>query len=161
MMADTFLYAEGTVFAIPLRNGGYARGVVARAAPEEACVFGYFFGPKQTSVDNLGMDDMLPENAILSGIFGDLGLMNGEWQVIGSLLDWQREEWPMPDFVRRDPIGKRAWRVHYSDVDPSVIESEEPTSFDTNLPPNVSSGYGSIELKLTKLLSLQTPVKAR
>lgn len=151
-MSNAFPYAEGTVFSVPLREGGFARGIVARAAPEEACIFGYFFGPKVGSVADLDMDNISPENAILSVISGDLGLMNGEWQVIGLLPDWQREAWGMPDFVRRDPIGKRAWRVRYSDNDPSKIESEEPTDFDTNLPPNWSSGYGSVELKLTKLL---------
>lgn len=151
-MSGTFPYSEGTVFSVPLREGGFARGIVARAAPLEACIFGYFFGPKQASVAELGLEDMRPENAILSAIFGDLGLMNGEWTVIGALPNWQRKEWPMPDFVRRDDIGKRAWRVRYSDNDPSKVESEQPTDFDTNLPPNWSSGYGSVELKLTMLL---------
>ena len=151
-MAEALPYSEGSVFSVPLREGGCARGIVARAAPEGVTLFGYFFGPKMKSVTDLNMDELSPENAVLSVVFGDLGLMNGEWSVIGALPDWQREEWPMPDFVRRDDIGKRAWRVRRSDNDPSVVESEEPTDFDTNLPPNWSSGYGSVELKLTKLL---------
>lgn len=151
-MAEALPYSEGSVFSVPLREGGCARGIVARAAPEGVTLFGYFFGPKHASVSELGMEDIRPENAILSVIFGDLGLMNGEWSVIGALPDWQREEWPMPDFVRRDPIGKRAWRVRRFDIDPSVVECEEPTDFDTNLPDNWAWGYGAVELKLTKLL---------
>lgn len=151
-MTNAFPYTEGTVFVVPLRNGGYARGIVARAAPEGACLFGYFFGPKMASPEELSFENIEPEKAIMTPIFGDLGLLNGEWTVIGTLPDWRRDVWPMPDFVRRDPIGKRAWRVRYTDDDPSKIESEESVPFDTNLLPNLSSGYGAVELKLTKLL---------
>ena len=151
-MIETLPYSEGTVFTVPLRNGGYARGVVARAAPEGRVLFGYFFGPKLNSPENAVTDDLKPEDAILSVIFGDLGLINGEWNIIGAVSKWDRNLWPMPDFVRRDPIMKRAWRVRYSDSDPSQLEGEEPVAFDTNLPPNISSGYGAVELKLTKLL---------
>ncbi len=53
------------------------------------------------------MEDIRPENAILSVMFGDLGLINGEWDIIGQLPNWQRGEWAMPDFVRRDPIRQK------------------------------------------------------
>jgi hypothetical protein len=145
-------YSEGAVFAVPLRNGGYARGVVARAGPEGKVLFGHFFGPRLDSVDQVNLEGIEPGKSILSVIFGDLGLINGEWRLIGSMPNWQRGAWSMPDFVRRDPIGKRAWRVRRSDVDPLKIESEVPVEFDTDLPPNLSSGYGAVELKLTKLL---------
>ena len=42
-------YSEGSVFLVPLRNGGYARGVVARATGEGKGLFGYFFGPRLAS----------------------------------------------------------------------------------------------------------------
>jgi hypothetical protein len=151
-MTEILPYSEGTAFAVPLRSGGFARGVVARAAPDGRVLFGYFFGPKLESPEDAVMDDLKPENSILSLIFGDLGLINGEWRIVGSFPQWNRDLWPMPDFVRRDPIMKRAWRVRYSDSDPSRLESEEPIAFDTNLPPNTSSGYGAVELKLTRLL---------
>jgi hypothetical protein len=137
---------------IPLRCGGFARGVVARAAPEGAVLFGFFFGPKLFSVSEASTEGLQPEMAVAQMILGDLGLMKGEWPIIGSLPNWQRSMWGMPDFVRRDPLGKRAWRVRRSDSDPSEIESEEPVEFDTNLPAYSASGYGAVELKLTKLL---------
>jgi hypothetical protein len=37
-------YSEGSVFLVPLRKGGYARGVVARASPKGKGLLGYFFG---------------------------------------------------------------------------------------------------------------------
>jgi Immunity protein 26 len=125
---------------------------VARAAPEGKILFGHFFGPKLNSLDEVNLEDIEPGKSILSVIFGDLGLINGEWRIIGSLPNWKRGAWSMSDFVRRDPISKRAWRIRYSDVDPSKLESEVPTEFDTNLPADLTSGYGAVELKLTKLL---------
>ena len=151
-MVDVLPYTEGTVFSLPLREGGFARGVVTRAAPEGAVLYGYFFGPKLSSPDERREDRLRPDTAIAQMIFGDLGLLNGEWKIIGELPNWDRDAWPMPDFVRRDPVGKRAWRVRRSDTDPSKIDSEEPVSFETNLPPNTSSGYGAVEIKLTQLL---------
>ena len=152
MMVEVLPYKEGTVFAFPLRKGGFARGIVARAAPEGAVLYGYFFGPKLSSPEEAQSDSLRPDTAVAQMIFGDLGLLNGEWKILGSLPDWQRDDWRMPDFVRRDPVGKRAWRVRRSDADPSKIDSEEPVMFETNLPPNISSGYGAVEIKLTQIL---------
>ena len=151
-MSEILPYSEGTIFAIPLRDGGYARGIVARAAPEGAVLFGYFFGPRISTPNELGEVGIQPEKAVSRMIFGDLGLLNGEWKIIASLHEWERSAWKMPDFVRRDPKLNRAWRVRRSDDDPSKMEMEEPVEFDVDLPPNISSGYGSVELKLTRLL---------
>lgn len=151
-MTEELPYTEGTIFSLPLREGGFARGVVARAAPEGAVLYGYFFGPKLSSPNEAQSDGLRPDMAVAQMIFGDLGLLNGEWTILGSLPNWQRGDWSMPDFVRRDPIGKRAWRIRRSDTDPSKIDREEPVPFDTNLPPNTSSGYGAVEIKLTQIL---------
>src|SRR5580765_7399095 len=117
-------YSEGTVFSVPLSSGGYARGVVARASAVGG-LFGYFFGPLLRSDNTAGFSDLNPEKAILRVRFGDLGLINGEWPICGQLGNWDRAQWPMPDFVRRDPLGhKKPIRVRYSNSDPNKIESE-------------------------------------
>jgi len=152
MVREVLPYSEGTFFVLPLQHGGFARGVVARMAPQGAVLYGYFFGPKLQSLDHVSTDDLQPETAVAQMIFGDLGLIKGEWGILGPLPDWKRSDWPMPDLVRRDPIGRRAWRVRRSDRNPSIIESETPTPFETNLPPNYSWGYGAVQAKLTKLL---------
>lgn len=146
-------YREGSWFALPLREGGYAIGVVARMAPEGRIVLAYLFGPKRDAVPVLSeVENLRAEDAVKCLRVGDLGLVNGEWPVIG-VAHWVREDWPMPSFVRRDPLSKRAWLVRYSDTDPRQIEQED-------LLPNEASaleeaslcGYGSVEIKLTKLL---------
>ena len=146
-------YSEGSVFLVPLRNGGYARGVVARATPKGKGLFGYFFGPRLVSPDNAVFDDLDPAKAVLQVRFGDLGLINGEWSIVGTLPDWDRSKWAMPDFVRRDPLGKRKpVLVRYSDTDPMRRETEYPLDDDSGLATDSLSGYGAVELRLTKLL---------
>jgi hypothetical protein len=146
-------YVEGSVILVPLRNGGFARGVVARATQNGKGVFGYFFGPRLVSAKGAAIDDLDPAKAILRVRFGDLGLINGEWQVLGNVPKWNRAEWPMPDFVRRDPLGVLKPRlVRYSDDDPNRIEAEQVIDDDAGLPTDSASGYGAVEIKLTKLL---------
>ena len=59
----------------------------------------------------------------------------------------------MPDFARRDPLGRMKPRlVRYSDDDPSRREAEYAIDDDSGLPTDSLSGYGAVEIKLTKLL---------
>jgi hypothetical protein len=128
-------YSEGSVFLVPLRKGGYARGVVARASPKGKGLLGYFFGPRLSSADIAKVDNLDPNSAMLRVIFGDLGLINGEWQILGVVPNWDRTQWPMPDFVRRDPLGRRKpMLVRYSDAGPMRIEAEFPVDDDSGLP---------------------------
>jgi len=148
----TLPYSEGTVFLVPLRNGGYARGVVARASSGGKGLFGYFFGPRLVAAENAEITGLDPTNALLRVRFGDLGLISGEWMVLGQLCNWDRSKWPMPDFVRRDPLRKRAWLVRYSDNNPMCVESEHPTDFDSDLGTDSGYGYGAVETELTRLI---------
>jgi len=146
-------YSESSVFLIPLRNGGYARGVVARSSDEGKVLLGYFFGPRLASTNGVALDDLDPANAILRVRFGDLGIVKGEWPVVGTVPNWDRSNWPMPEFVRRDDLSRKAWLVRYSDDDPNRIEAEDPTDFDSKLGRDSLSGYGAVEIILTKLFS--------
>ena len=147
-------YSEGTVFLVPLRDDGFARGVVARSSDEGKAIFGYFFGPRIASIDEARLSDLEPEKAIKRLMFGDLGLINGEWPVVGAVPNWNRAEWPMPDFVRRDPLGRmKPVLVRHCDTDPLCIEVEYPIDDDTGLETDALSGYGAVEIRLTKLLA--------
>jgi hypothetical protein len=147
-------YSEGTLFFVPLRTGGFARGVVARCSREGKVIWGYFFGPLLPTTDVAEPVTLNPKDAILCLMFGDLGLINGKWPILGKIANWIRSEWPMPIFVRKDPLGiKPSIRVQYSDTDTCVIVAESPVTDVTGLRPDLMSGYGSVEIKLTKLLS--------
>lgn len=146
-------YKEGTWFAVPLcTGGGYGIGVVARA--KRTCILGYFFGPRREDIPKLEDVSLLkPDSALLAIRVGDLGLVNGEWPIIGESSSWNREDWPMPIFIRREPISLRNWLVYYADTDPSkrIKEVQEPNDR-PDLTPDSLSGYGAAEAKLTKLL---------
>jgi len=149
-------YSEGDCFYIPLRNGGYARGVVARMNGN-GIIFGYFFGPKINHSADVSIDDGLsPKQAILSGQFGDLGLLNGEWGVVGKMPNWSRNKWPMPPFLRVD-TGNSVGVLSTYDENSLKFESEQEIDLSQvdveNTPRDRVMGYGSVEIKLTKILS--------
>ncbi len=149
-------YKEGDWIAVPLRNGGYAVGRVARVSNKiPGGILGYFFGLRYQSVPKIDeLRDINPKEAIGVYIFGDLGLLEGKWKVIGSTEPWQREQWAIPAFVRHEDFTERYWKVIYSDNDPSDLVKEEQISPEEakSLPKNSIYGAGAIEITLSKLL---------
>ena len=147
-------YHEGTWFAVPLRSDGFAVGVVARASKEGRVILCYFFGPCRDQLPKL--EDVKHANhseAIIAHRVGDLGLTSGEWPVIGHSESWDRSKWPVPVFIRRDPLRPLAWRVYRSNDDPNIIIREEATPLEENsLERDSVLGSGAAETVLTKLL---------
>lgn len=149
----TLPYQEGTWFAVPLQHGGFALGVVARATRYGKVILCYFFGPRRKTLPTLSdAESLRPENAAGVWRVGDLGLVNGSWPILGSYPSWNRLEWPMPDYVRRDS-ARRAWRVQYSDTNPNEIISEEREPHDSQLAPNSMRGYVAAAVALDLTLS--------
>jgi hypothetical protein len=145
-------YSEGSLFLVPLRDMGYARGIVSRATKKGKVVFGFFFGPRLGSPSAITEDELFPNRAILCARFGDLGLINGKWLIHSKASNWNRSEWSMPEFVRREPISNKVWRVKYRDDDPNKVEDVSAAYFDATLEPDRMCGHGAIEILLTKLL---------
>jgi hypothetical protein len=150
-------YREGTWFGVPLRQGGFAVGLVARATAKGRVILCYFFGPRRTAVPALSeLERLKPSDAIWVARVGDLALIRGQWPIIGQTESWKRCEWPLPAFVRRDPLSGKAWRVFHSDTDPSLIDREEPETYESSLENDGVYGAGAVELVLTKLLTQET-----
>ena len=146
-------YCEGTWFAVPLRHGGFAVGVVARATIKGKVILCYFYGQRRAVVPALGeVERLKPNDAIRVIRVGDLGLICGEWPIIGQAASWKRSDWPMPVFVRRSPLSRKAWRVYHSDSDPNLIDREEPEPYESTLEDDGVFGAGAAELVLTKAL---------
>jgi Immunity protein 26 len=150
----TLPYREGSWFVLPLRHDGYAVGIVTRVAPQGRIIMAYFFGPKFNEKPALADVAILqPKDAIMRLRIGDLGLINGDWPLLGDMPNWSRHNWPMPSFVRRDDLSKRVWRTTYSDLDPSKLVSEVPMSNPNEyLEQDALHGAGAVELLLTKQL---------
>ena len=149
-------YAEGDCFAVPLRNGGFGVGIVARSNPK-GVFLGYFFGPKRSDIPSIEeLASLVPGDAALVGRCGDLGIVDGSWQILGRVVGWRRAAWPMPVFVRREEITSRSYRVVYDDADPSKLTREEQVEPGAGEgdggPQDGLMGAGFAEKVLTKLL---------
>jgi hypothetical protein len=148
-------YSEGDWFAVPLRDGGFAVGVVARANPK-AALLGYFFGPRREAVPSLEeLAALKASDADLVGKFGHLGLTKGKWPIIGRIPDWDRNDWPMPVFVRYEELTGRSFNVFYDNDDPAKLVREEQVAPGAGEqgPKDGLMGAGYVERVLTRLLT--------
>jgi hypothetical protein len=145
-------YTEGSIFTVPLREGGgFGRGVVARASKRGGILLGYFFGPRLNSIEEAVMDDLIPENAILCKMFSDLGIREGEWKIIGMLPAWDPSEWPMPTFMSR--FSGYFYRVTYDSNDPDLeVSRRMEKEDDTTLEDDGLCGDHALEFLLTQRL---------
>ena len=147
-------YREGTWFAVPLRDGGFGVGVVARANVG-GVLLGYFFGPKHAEVPELSnLAGLRTDDAALIAMFGLLGLKRGDWPVLGRLAGWDRREWPIPVFVRHEELSGRSFQVFYDDDDANKVirEVQVPPSEAGQGPKDGLMGAGFTEKVLTTLL---------
>jgi hypothetical protein len=150
-------YQEGDWFAVPLREGGYAAGIIARAMPhKEGVLLGYFFGPRRDTVPTLDeLSSLSASDAALVERFGDLGILDGTWPLVGHSGEWNRDAWPTPAFGRLEELTGRALKIIYDDADPNRFLREEriePSEL-ASLPKDGLSGAGAVERILTRLLS--------
>jgi hypothetical protein len=151
----TIKYAEGDCFGVPLRDGGFATGLVARANAS-GILLGYFFGPlREVPPEPVALESLRREDAILVGRFGHLGLTGGTWPTLGRLPGWSRDDWPVPVFIRYEELSGRSFRVFYDDADPGSVLREEPTPAGEGEqgPKDGLMGAGFAEKVLTNLLS--------
>jgi len=149
-------YSEGDWFAVPLRDGGFAVGIIARAMPrKEGVLLGYFFGPRRDEVPALEeLGDLSAPDAVMIEMFGDLGLIRGEWPLLGRVNGWDRSAWPTPEFGRFEELTGRAFRVIYDDDNPNRVVREEQVDPNelAGLPKDGLSGAGAVERMLTRML---------
>lgn len=147
-------YGPGDWFAIPLREGGFAHGLVARASEKGGVVLGYFFGPRRRAIERLDdLADRRAADAVRVMRFGDLSLVDGSWPIVGRSPGWDPEDWPMPHFVRRDPLSGRAWAVLYRDDDPSEVRDEVLAVQTDDYDRDSVLGAGAVEVVMTRMLS--------
>jgi Immunity protein 26 len=153
-VAQRLAYEDGDWFAVPLRaDSGFAVGLVARHDGRGG-VIGYFFNARWDKLPTVADVTALgPSDVIRVVRFGDLGLIEGRWPVLGKLEDWEPADWPMPVFGRRD-ISGQAFRVTYPPEDLAAPTREEPISDGECdvLPRDALGGSGAVERVLTALL---------
>jgi hypothetical protein len=155
-------FKEGDWFAVPLepRAAGFGIGRAARVSPSEGIIFGYFFALRFQSIPSLQeLQSLKPEQAIWHKSFGPMGLLEGEWPIIGQAGEWLRENWPMPWLVHRDVDTQRPDRLtRYDDGDPLMAveeifihgsASDEEIAPYENLPEDGLAGHVYVERVLS------------
>lgn len=151
-------YGEGQWFAVPLRTGGYAPGILVRGSPKFKGGLGYFFPfrydqpPAATAVGHLD-----PRQAILIHWFGDLGIIEGRWPLINTDRPFRREDWPVPRFGRVHAVDPNSGYVtEYSQDDDGsrvpIAETRVPVAEIAGLPEVGTASAGFIEVKLAMLI---------
>jgi hypothetical protein len=145
---------EGDWFAVPLRDGGFSTGVVARSN-SKGVVLGYFFGPRWLNIPSIDVVDGLKKQyAVLVAHFSYLGLRSGRWPILGRAGNWDRTQWSNLRFVRYEELSGRTFAVYYDDNDAlNVVRELEIPSIDAaNDPEDGLMGAGFVEMRLTKIL---------
>lgn len=145
-------YKEGSWFAIPLKEGGYALGLIARQ--KKALILGYFFGPRYPTVPTLNDAVGLGHaDAMQRMIFGDLELLNGLWPVLGELPDWERSKWPMPNFSHKDSLSDQMYlRIYDENTLEDIGERRISADEARNLPEDGTFGAGAVRIVLSRLI---------
>lgn len=146
-------YKAGTLFGVPLGDETYAVGLVTRADKSGGVLAGCFFGPRRKKLPDLDeLEHLRSKNAILVCRFGDLGLRDGIWPVIGTIRTFSRSDWPLPRFLRRDE--SRAELIEYHDDDLVEERSVERIygQIPTEYPKDGLSGYVAVQIKLNLLI---------
>ena len=149
---------EGVVFSVPIQSGGYCMGVVARISKGRGAksILGYFFSPRHQLIPNLdALESLRADRAILIAILGDLGFYEGHWSILGSLEEFDRAKWPMPEFGSVLPGGLNPRRITYDPDNPDICLQENPCTLEevVQLPRNGLFGAGAIELVLDRILN--------
>jgi hypothetical protein len=139
------------VFLVPLRTGGFARGVVARYGAE-AILLGYFF-PFRMALAAAPATALEPNLASHRLRFSDLSLLQGTWPIVDAVAPWDRSRWPMPEFRSRSlPGASVGLRVRVAEDEPGRELSATPATIEelASLPSSAVYGSGAIEILLTR-----------
>lgn len=146
-------YEEGDVFAVPLQQGGFVLGVVARIDRSFGFI-GYFYPTVWSTIPETteGLE-LSPEQAKWVKQVGHRGIKEGRWKIIGRVPGWSRETWPNPEFFRSPWPGahcklKYHDDQHWKDLYLIRIRPEEAT----DLPEDGSMHHMGFETYLSEEL---------
>ncbi len=143
-------YLEGDWFLLPLRDGLSACGIVARAAPKRRIAIGFFYlAPLDATASSLDLERFRPKEAALIARFGDLGLVDGSWTILGRARSWSRNAWPNPLFCRESPLDGSVSVVEYPNGDPAGTPRVRPGTREECAQLPRDGLYGSIAIQDT------------
>jgi hypothetical protein len=148
-------YQAGDWFAVPLPDGGYGLGLVARRS-RGLTTLGYFFGPRRQDLPAVSEVEPLEQgNSVLVRQFSGLALKCGEWPIVARSTPWQPDRWPMPSFSHIDVVDPtRAYRREYDekDLDRMIWQTDITPEEARQYPEDGLSGSVALQTRLNRLL---------
>jgi Immunity protein 26 len=149
-------FPEGTFFSVPLEDGRFAVGIIARRSPKKGKYsghFGYYWGPyKDINSCIAELKKLTADNALIRFNCGGLYLHSGRWKVLGQKQPWFRSEWPFPDFYQNAPGTNVYHRVRYDEDDIHRAIFHERISDSQGLDEDGVSGALFAEIHLSRAM---------
>jgi Immunity protein 26 len=152
-MVSKLKLKEGNVFAIPLLQGGYCIGLVAREY--KTIRLGYFFNKvySRSSLPDEVMEDEIDKNGIiLIRKFSINGLKDSGWRLLNRGFIFNKEQWPIPVFKMQEPLTEKYYAVFYDETLISERRSLISATEAHRLYNHGLSGYAALEKQLNALL---------
>ena len=84
------------MFAMPLVDGGFVRGVVAHKGPRKPCMLAYYFAPRLESPSLCTFEGIRPTMFACAIRCGVRALQDERWPIVGKVPSFNRDEWPVP-----------------------------------------------------------------
>jgi hypothetical protein len=149
-------YREGDWFTVPLGEGAWALGRIAREA--SGIVFAYFFAPAlerpATLEDARGLT---AAGSLTQMLVSHLDLRDGAWPVLGQ-EEWDPADWPMVEFERVMEVGggERLFAIVWDErtLNDEVEARPLPPEEAGNRPRDVLSGSGAAVARLRHALDV-------
>jgi hypothetical protein len=161
-------YREGQFFLVPIEQGTYVVGLIARAPSRGGVLLGYFFGPRRRRAPEAEwLNSRLAEQAAMICRFRDTPLFQGDWKLLGALPTFARAAWPVPAFHRFDGSVTQSpgndvvqdWRVEYSDGNLIVPLKETPAhGDDLKLGDDMVCDPGLLAQELGRCITSMVPI---
>jgi hypothetical protein len=156
--ASELPYREGDWLWIPLgRSGLHGLARIARIGPKGKIITIYGFAPpRQAAPSPEELSNLKAESAVLVTTCGDLGILEGAWQVIPDKGRFVRTEWPMPSFGQWEEGASFGMRLDYVADAPNTtpLASRIPIEAARRLPRDVVAGYKALEIDFCRALGL-------
>ena len=149
-------YTAGDLFAVPLADAVWSVGLAARTFGRGG-ILSYFFGNTYPEAPRLEeLENVNPAGAIWITRHGDLGLLQGQWLVLGPLPGWHPDAWPVPMFRRQELLTGRLLGVIYQNerLDQLGHEFEIPQEQFESPPEDGLAGAEFVRLRLRRLHGL-------
>ena len=120
-------YEEGDWFAIPLNQGGYSLGRIARIGSRGGVLLGFFYKTYYHIPPPLdAYAGLTPDAVVLIQHFCNPGLRDLTWPVLAKSPLWNRADWSWTEFGYIDAVDpNQAFRRTYDPNDPFTMISQQ------------------------------------